>query len=347
KKALGGFIVCTFVIACGLASLETAANSYAAVIGDPKTASMRLQFCQAWNGVASFIGPLIASKFFFSGSDANGLTNVQYVYLAVAIVAVLVGILFFFAKMPEFPAEDMVQLTGGNETKIKPLWKQYNMIFAFVAQFCYVGAQVTVGSFFINYCVENASYTNSEASNLLSYALIIFTVGRFFGVALAHFLQADLVLLVYGIISVAFSLYISLGHGVSGVAILMALYFFQSLMYPSIFVMGTSNLGPHTRRGAGILVMGVSGGAVFPPIQGTIADKATTRISYLVPMFGYFIVALYASYHWISHGFKVKRDRQSPEVVAIIPPPSDMTEMEKVGKEDIETNSIKSPHLSI
>jgi len=143
-KAFGGFIACTFVIACGLATLETSANSYATVIGDPKSASMRLQFCQSWNGVASFIGPLIASKFFFSGSNANNLTNVQYVYLAVAIAAVVVGILFFFAKMPEISIDDtdpsgFTDITLG---KPKPLWKEYNMICGFVAQFCYVGAQV-------------------------------------------------------------------------------------------------------------------------------------------------------------------------------------------------------------
>jgi FHS family L-fucose permease-like MFS transporter len=144
QQAFGGFIVCTFVIACGLATLETSANSYATVIGDPKTASMRLQFCQSWNGVASFIGPLIASKFFFSGSNANNLVNVQYVYLAVAIVAVLVGILFIFAKMPEASIEDSDPsgLTDISLGKPKPLWKHYNMIFGFIAQFCYVGAQV-------------------------------------------------------------------------------------------------------------------------------------------------------------------------------------------------------------
>jgi FHS family L-fucose permease-like MFS transporter len=75
----GGFLVCTLVIACGLSTLETSANSYAVIIGDPASASIRLQFCQSWNGVASFVGPLIASKFFFSGSNANNLTNVQYV----------------------------------------------------------------------------------------------------------------------------------------------------------------------------------------------------------------------------------------------------------------------------
>jgi FHS family L-fucose permease-like MFS transporter len=105
RASFGGFCACTLVIACGLATLETAANSYAVVIGDPATASARLQFCQSWNGVASFIGPLIASKFFFTGANANSLVNVQFVYLAVACAGVAIGVLFLIAKLPEVSEE--------------------------------------------------------------------------------------------------------------------------------------------------------------------------------------------------------------------------------------------------
>ncbi|CAF0887151.1 unnamed protein product [Rotaria sordida] len=318
KQAFGGFMACTFVIACGLATLETSANSYATIIGDPKSASMRLQFCQSWNGVASFIGPLIASKVFFSDKNANNLDNVKYVYIAVACAAVLVAIVFIFSTLPEVNTDDEDPFSTTNE--VKPLWKQYNMIFAFVAQFCYVGAQVTVGSFFINYATENADLTDSQGSNLLSYALITFTVGRFIGTALAHFFQADLILLIYSIISVALSAYTSAGHGFSAVIVLIVLFFFESIMFPTIFVMGTANLGHHTRRGAGILIMGLSGGAVFPPIQGAIADTYSTRISFLVPMVGFIVILAYALFHWIQHGFKVRRI-QSTVDVHVVPTP--------------------------
>lgn len=142
KAAFGGFLVCTMVIACGLATLETSANSYAVVIGNPATASARLQFCQSWNGVASFIGPLIASKAFFSDEGSQDLTSVQYVYLAVACAGAAVAILFFFTKLPEV-SEDVIEGTSTadnpavdaeNEIGAGPLYKQYNMIFAFVAQ---------------------------------------------------------------------------------------------------------------------------------------------------------------------------------------------------------------------
>lgn len=316
KRAFIGFVICTFVIACGLATLETAANSYATIIGNPKTASMRLQFCQSWNGVASFIGPLIASEIFFSGTNSTNLTNVQYVYIAVACVAVLVALLFIFSKLPEGLTEDPPSSNAVEETS-KPLWQQYNMIFAFIAQFCYVGAQVTVGSFFINYATENADFTDSQASNLLSYALIAFTVGRFVGTGLAHFFQADIILLVYAIISIVLCAYASAGHGLGAVIVLIALFFFESLMFATIFVMGTANLGRHTRRGAGILIMSISGGAVFPPIQGAIADRYSTRISFLVPLFGFIVVLAYALFHWIKHGFKVRRIHRAVNALVV------------------------------
>ncbi|CAF2534973.1 unnamed protein product [Rotaria sp. Silwood2] len=337
KQAFGGFIACTFVIACGLATLETSANSYATIIGDPKSASMRLQFCQSWNGVASFIGPLIASKIFFSGKNATNLVNVKYVYIAVSCAAALVAILFIFSKLPEadIDDEDPSDATDESKARIEPLWKQYNMIFAFVAQFCYVGAQVTIGSFFINYATENANFTDPEASNLLSYALITFTVGRFFGTALAHFFQADLILLIYSVISIALSAYTSAGYGRSAVIVLIALFFFESIMFPTIFVMGTANLGRHTRRGAGILIMGVSGGAVFPPIQGAIADAYSTRISFLVPMVGFIVVLAYALFHWIKHGFKMRRI-QSTVDVHVVPTPGRKRESIIISQETVD-----------
>lgn len=157
-SCFGGFLICTFVIACGLATLETSANSYAVVIGDPAMASARLQFCQSWNGVASFVGPLIASKAFFSGENSQSLENVQYVYLAVACAGAAVAVLFFFAKLPEVQEESKQETArrgsvaadatlelgvddNGNIIGDGPIYKQYNMIFGFCAQFCYVGAQ--------------------------------------------------------------------------------------------------------------------------------------------------------------------------------------------------------------
>jgi len=315
KAAFGGFLVCTFVIACGLATLETAANSYATVIGNPRTAARRLQFCQAWNGVASFVGPLIASNAFFSGENANNLTNVQYVYLAVAIAGLLVNILFAVTRMPEVPEEVMEAMAKAEAADSangvdRPLWKQYNMWFGLLAQFCYVGAQVTVATFFINYTNETGGVAKSRSSFLLSMSLLIFTIARFIGTGILTFIAPDFLLMIYAGAAIALSAACTGAHGSAAIGCIMALFFFESIMYPIIFVMGTEKLGRHTRRGSGILVMGVGGGAVFPPIQGAVADAASTHISYIVPCVGFVVVLAYAVTHWLRNGRHIKRQTE-------------------------------------
>lgn len=315
KAVFGGFCACTLVIACGLATLETAANSYAVVIGKPESASARLQFCQSWNGVASFIGPLIASKYFFSGANQNSLTNVQYVYLAVSCAGAAVAVLFFFARLPEIP-EAVIEEEAHGQSAQGSFWKQYNMWFAFGAQLCYVGAQVTIATFFINYAHENGGISTSKASTMLSYALITFTVGRFFATGLAMFLSSGFIMVVYTCCAIALTAYVSAGHGAASVGVLITIFFFEAPMYPTIFAMGTKNLGRHTRRGAGVLVMGVSGGAIFPPIQGAIADAKSTRISYLVPMVGFVYVLGYVAVNWVRDGMPIRAPKESETSVS-------------------------------
>ncbi|KAK1998796.1 major facilitator superfamily transporter [Colletotrichum falcatum] len=322
KRAIfGGFCVCTLVIACGLATLETSANSYAVVIGKPETASARLQFCQSWNGVASFIGPLIASKFFFEGANANSLTNVQYVYLAVSCAGVAVALLFFFARLPEVSEQALEEAgpgpgpgadAAGQPAGQGPLYRQFNLIFAFVAQFCYVGSQVTVATWFINYAHENGGLSDSQGANFLSFALMTFTVGRFVATALATVFQSDFLLVIYAAAAIALTAYCSVGTGTASVGVLMTIFFFEAPMYPILFTLGTANLGRHTRRGAGIMVQAVAGAAVFVPVQGAIADAAHVRISYVVPLVGFTYVVGYATYHWFSHGRNIMRVKGAP-----------------------------------
>jgi MFS transporter, FHS family, L-fucose permease len=166
---------------------------------------------------------------------------------------------------------------------------------------------VTIASFFIFYATENADFSDAEAAQMLSYGLITFTVARFIATGLAVFFESNLILTVYACGAIALTAYVSAGHGTGAVAALVLVFFFMAPMYPAIFTLGTANLGRHTRRGAGILVMGVSGGAVFPPIQGAIADNASTRISYVVPTVGFCVVLAYVGYSWASHGFHVWR----------------------------------------
>jgi FHS family L-fucose permease-like MFS transporter len=146
QAIFGGFVVCTAVIACGLATLEVAANSYVSVMPPTNVANFRLQFSQSFNGVASFTGPLIASKYFFGSGNSDNLNNVQWVYLAVSLMGVGVAIAFFCIKLPEVSEEELqaiaeatAEVAGADATANQPFRKQYRVITGFVAQFLYVG----------------------------------------------------------------------------------------------------------------------------------------------------------------------------------------------------------------
>lgn len=331
KAVFAGFVVCTGVIACGLASLETAANSYITVLpGTPASgAAFRLQLSQSFNGIAAFSGPFIASKYFFTGKNADSLTNVQWVYLAVALLGVSIALLFTFTHLPETSEAELearvqaaADLAGVGAKTDEPFIKQYRAWFGFLAQFLYVGAQVTIASFFINYGAEVVHWPDAKSSNFLSYSLIMFTCGRFLGVFVLTFWPGELLVGIWATLCMIFITCTTFLHGKSGMACLMLTMFFEGPLFPCIFVMGTKNMGRHTRRASSLLVAAISGGAVFPPVQGAIADKRGTRISYAIciPAFAY--TAAFGFFFWIKHGahFNLRNEamaKAEPAVEAI------------------------------
>lgn len=293
----GGFVGCTFVIGCGLCCLEVAANSYIAVLGTPKYAAARLNFSQGFQGVASFAGPMIASRWFFQGKNATSLDTVQWVYLAVAGLGLVLNILFYFCTLPEITEDALAQEMheAGLVQDSKPFYKQYHCIFGWVAQTVYVGAQVAVAALAVNYLSEQGIGIDKPfASQLFSYCQITFTVGRFVGVVLLRWIDPALLLSFYAIACSIFALGVTYGPGRAGVGCLFALFFFESICYPVIFTLGTKNLGRHTKRGSGLIVMGVGGGAWWPPMAGAVADHISTAQSYAIPFAGYTIMAFYA-----------------------------------------------------
>lgn len=218
--------------------------------------------------------------------------------MAVAGLGVMVALAFLFTKLPEVSEEDLAaeaeavahaQAMAGDHSLDKPFWKQVRPITGFVAQFVYVGAQVTIGTFFLNYTHDYAGISDSNGAKLLSYGLITFTVCRFIGTALLAVVSAPILLAFCSAGALLMVILIGTLHGIGGVVCMIAVMGFESVMYPIIFVLGTSGLGRHTRRAAGLLVMGVAGGAVFPPIQGGIADATNIKVSFFVcvPCFAY------------------------------------------------------------
>ncbi|CAK9779878.1 major facilitator superfamily transporter [Cutaneotrichosporon oleaginosum] len=317
NAVFGGFVVCTAVTACGLASLEISANSYVSVMPPIEIASLRLQFSQAFNGVASFTGPLIASKYFFSDPTSKDLTSVQWVYLAVSGMGMIVAVAFFFTKLPEVSESQLEELIVGGEHKQKSIWKETRCLTGAVAQFLYVGAQVSIGAFFLYYTHDASGISDARGSQLLSYALILFTVGRFVVTGLLSVFTAPAILFVFAIVCSLFTILIGTLHGMGGVACLMMIMFFESCMYPCIFTLATHGLGHNTRRGAALIVMGVSGGAVFPPMQGAIKDAYNARVSFFIVLPCFIYISLWAAYTWVLDGrqiFALKSGRSAADV---------------------------------
>ncbi|MEP6466723.1 MAG: sugar MFS transporter [Parafilimonas sp.] len=294
------FLLSLFILASGLAFLETAANPYITVLGKPETSAFRLNLAQSFNGVGSFVGPIIGANLFFVTGGEGNLNTVKYVYLVIAAIVFLVALMFIKTRLPEIKEAELVEV---KQQDIKPLFKHKNFTGAIIAQFFYVAAQVGIAAFFINYCTEaSGSITSATASYFLSISLVLFTAGRFVGTALMKKIAPNKLLTLYSVINIILCAVVVNGKGMISVYSLMAVFFFESIMFPTIFALGVKNLGHNTKRGASFIIMSIAGGAFMPYVMGMLSEKSTAQ-SYSIPLVCFAVVAWYG---W--KGYKTSTD---------------------------------------
>jgi FHS family L-fucose permease-like MFS transporter len=289
------FLFCLFMIGCGLATLETAANPYVTILGDPKRAAQRLNLAQSFNGIGVILGPLVGGLLVFAKNNDNGnsLSSIQLPYVVVGFVVLLIALLFIKAPLPELHVEidknEFKQIDSGS------LLMKNHFVYAVIAQFFYVGAQAGIWGFFINYTTEMIKgMTNQNASFYLSGAMILFTIGRFSSTFIMRVIKPNKLLFLYSIISLILILVVINNLGMLSVYALMVICFCMGIMFPTIFVLGINNLGNQTKRGASIMIMSIVGGAVIPPSMGLIADHFNTSIAFCLPGFCFLIVSAFA-----------------------------------------------------
>jgi FHS family L-fucose permease-like MFS transporter len=306
------FLAALFVIATGLSFLETASNPFAAQLGDPESAARRLNFAQAFNPLGAICGVLIGTIFIFSGIELSPqqIAHMQaaHTYQAylrqetmrvVAPYLVIGAVAFFWAFLiarTKFPA-----IAGEHENanedhgSFKELLRYPHFLFAIVAQFLYVGAQVGTWSYFIQYVESSTHEPEKVAGYLLTGTLVAFGVGRFASSALMRFVDPHRLMGVYGLINIAL---LAIGiefPGWMGLWAIFATSFFMSVMYPTIFALGIRGLGRNTKIGGSLIVMGIVGGAVLTPAMGLISEWShSIALAYLVPLIAYAGVALYS-----------------------------------------------------
>ncbi|KEY69731.1 hypothetical protein S7711_03212 [Stachybotrys chartarum IBT 7711] len=287
NRSFGGFCFAIFIIGNGLGSLETAANPFITVCGPPKYAEVRINLAQAFNGIGTVVAPVMGSYVFFTFSDEEALDNVQWIYLAIALFVLLLATLFFFAKIPEITDADMAyqleETQAGSDDE--PFIKQYKLFHAAFAQFCYTGAQVAIAASFINYVVYMRPGTSdSTGSQLFAGAQAAFTIGRFVGTILMKYIKPRWVFVAFLTACIVF-ISPAINHGgVTGIAMLYVVLFFESVCFPTIVALGMRGLGRHTKRGSGYIIGGVIGGACVPPLTALAADRHGNGIAMVVPL---------------------------------------------------------------
>ena len=295
------FLLAVFILASGLTCLETAANPYVTVLGKPETSEFRLNLSQCFNGVGSFIGPIIAANVFFnesSNESSNNLDSVKMVYIIIAIVVLFVAFLFWRTYLPEIKESEMV---SSKVQDTKPLFQHSHFVYGVVAQFFYVAAQVGIAALFINYCTEaKHEIDNARAAYLLSISLLLFTIGRFVGTALMRKIAPNTLLMIFALINILLSAIVVFGKDWLSVYSLMAIFFFESIMFPTIFALSVKDLGHHTKKGSSFQIMSIVGGALMPYVMGLLSEKTTAQ-AYIVPLFCFVVVAWYG---W--KGYKIK-----------------------------------------
>ena len=285
------FLLALFVIASGLGCLETAANPYATVLGDPAGAERRLNLAQSFNGLGQFIGPMIGGTLFFSATQAqgSGQESVKMTYVVIAGLVLVIAFLFSRTRLP-----DIRESGDAPGEAPRGLWQHRHFVGGVVAQFFYVAAQVGVGAFFINYATEHwHNVSNQSASYLLSVAMISFMVGRFFSTWLMGRVAATTLLMLYALVNIVLCGLVVLSIENVSVIALVAVFFFMSIMFPTIFALGVKNMGVHTKRASSFMIMAIVGGAIMPYFMGALADHYHTATSYLLPMACFAVVFVY------------------------------------------------------
>ena len=323
-RAYSFFLIALFMIASGIAFLETAANLYVTVLGDPAKGDFRLNFAQSFNGMSIILGPVIGGLFIFSEKEYSRETlaampiaeseairaahaaSVQTPYLLVGCVVSFVAILFAITKMPELKTAE----TKESNITIKELLKHKHLVLGIVAQFLNVGAQVTLWGNFVDLKLDYAPDTNlwivekiyqinanmsatQMASFHASFAFILFLIGRFLGTFLMGKFKSSQILGIYAIGAVLSLVVAMLGGGILAVVALMLVYFCQSIMFPTIFALSCKNLGEGSKLASSLIIMSIVGGAIVPPFAASLF-KINTNVALAVPMFCFAYIVYYA-----------------------------------------------------
>ena len=282
------YVLSLFVIGCGLTCLETSANPYTTVLGHPDKAESRINLSQSLNGIGWIVGPLVGGLLLFTG------VSIAVPYAIVGILVLVVAFIFSRVKLPD-PRKTHEAET--QETRKDIPINVVAFTFGMLTLFLYVAAQTGVNSFFINYAVECIHIEKQEASMYLAFGgMGLFFAGRLIGGVLMNYIKPKYILMVCALLTIFSTLVIVTCNGLVSLAAFFALYFGESIMFPTIFSLALRDAGTHTKIASSLLIMTIVGGAVAPILMGYIADTTgSMATSFIIPLLCYVVIAGYAA----------------------------------------------------
>jgi FHS family L-fucose permease-like MFS transporter len=318
-EIFGFFLLSLYILTFGLAFLETTANPYILAMGDPETATRRLNLAQSFNPLGSILGMFVASNVILSSlesdkRDAAGnlifdtlsaaekaairthdLAVIRNPYVILGFFVIVMLVIIAVSKMPKRAKADH---TIHAKDSFKRLVKNFRYREGVVAQVFYVGAQIMCWTFIIQYA-DNLGISKAEAQRYNILAMAIFICSRFVSTFLMKYLNSRFMLTMFAVGGMLTTTGVILIQGMSGLYLLIATSAFMSLMFPTIYGIALEGLGDDATLGAAGLVMAIVGGALMPPLQGWIIDFGTVgflpavNFSFILPFICFVVIAIY------------------------------------------------------
>jgi FHS family L-fucose permease-like MFS transporter len=303
------FLTALIVLAAGMTILQVSANPYVAILGPEKTAASRLNLAQAFNSLGTTIGPKLGGMLILSGAPlaagaiaamsapqlqayrVEQASSVKMPYLVFALALMALGVAIALFKLPAIASVEQRSAAGHDS-----IWHHTHLVLGAIGIFVYVGAEVSIGSFLVNYFSQPdiGNISEQAAAGLLSFYWGGAMVGRFIGSALQQKIAANKILGVAAIVAALLVITSMLTFGHVAMWTIIAVGLFNSVMFPTIFTLGIEGLGPLTGDGSGLLVAAIVGGAIIPELQGIIADRIGIHHAFFLPILCYMYIAYFA-----------------------------------------------------
>lgn len=290
------YLVALFIIGCGLTCLETAANPYATVLGDPSQAERRINVAQSLNGLGWIIGPFVGGLFLFGDQSETGydlgfttLPAITIPYAAIGLLVILVAMVFAFVRLPQ--VDNSNASTDEQAHTDLPLLQQPRFLFGLLALFLYVAAQTGINSFFINYATEHSELSDTAATFVLSFGcMALFLIGRLGGSFVMARVRGERVLAICAVGAIVGCAVAMAVPNTIGMGALLLVYLCESIMFPTIFALSIRGLGGRTEQASSLLIMSIVGGAFAPLLMGFLADTFSTAVGFIVPLVCFVVI---------------------------------------------------------